>query len=307
MNHRSAYVLLLLTTVLWGGNAIAGKWAAGHISPMTLVFLRWVVATAIMLPLGWRTFIQDWPLVRRHIVLLTLLGAGGFTLFNAIFYVALNYTTAINVSIEQAGMPILIIVGNFLFFRLRAGWMQLVGVVLTVGGVVLTASHGDPRQLLKLDLNFGDAIMLIAIVLYSGYSIALRLKPPIQWQTLMLVLCAAALVTSIPFLAWETAAGKAVFPDTTGWAIVLYTALGASVISQAAYIRGNELIGANRAGLFINLVPIFGTLFSILLLGETFHGYHAVALALVFGGIWLAEHGGRRHAAAIQANKTQIR
>ncbi|TIT45726.1 MAG: EamA family transporter, partial [Mesorhizobium sp.] len=96
------------------------------------------------------------------------LGASGFTLFNTIFYTALNYTTAINVSIEQAAMPILIMTANFVFFRLRVNWAQIAGVVLTIFGVILTACHGDPRRLLTLELNFGDAIMLVAVVLYSG-------------------------------------------------------------------------------------------------------------------------------------------
>lgn len=296
--HSKAYALLLLTTLLWGGNAVAGKLAVGQVSPMLLVFFRWVLAVSILLPFTVPKLRQDWPVVRRNLPLLAALGACGFALFNIIFYVALNYTTAINVSIEQAGMPILIIVANFLFFGTRAGWLQLIGVVLTVGGVVLTASHGSPEQLLKLGVNFGDAIMLVAVVLYSGYSVALRLKPALHWQSLMLVMAISALITSVPFALWEVASGKAQFPTLAGWAITLYTALCASVISQVAYIRGNELIGANRAGLFINLVPIFGTLLSILLLGEDFHFYHALALALVFGGIWLAEHGSRRLAAA---------
>lgn len=292
--HRKAYVLLLLTTLLWGGNAVAGKLAVGHVSPMTLVFFRWAMAVVILLPIGGRAFVEDWPVIRRHLLLLLILGACGFSLFNVIFYAALNYTTAINVSIEQASMPILIIVANFLFFRLRIGWLQALGVLLTIVGVILTASHGDPTLLLKLNLNFGDAIMLIAVVLYSGYSVGLRLKPALQWQSLMLALSIAALLVSVPFFIWEVASGTAIFPDGQGWAITLYTALGASVISQVTYIRGIELIGANRAGLFINLVPIFGTLLSILILGEDFHLYHAIALALVFGGIWLAEHGSWR-------------
>ncbi|TIT52932.1 MAG: DMT family transporter, partial [Mesorhizobium sp.] len=169
--HRTAYLFLLLTTLLWGGNSVAGKLAVDHISPMTLVFLRWVLAVLIMLPIGWRTLHEDWPVVRRHWLLLGGLGACGFTFFNAIFYTALNYTTAINVSIEQAAII----------------------------GVALTASHGDLRQLLKLDLNFGDAIMLGAVLCYSFYSVGLRLKPAIRWQSLMLALSIAALATSLPF------------------------------------------------------------------------------------------------------------
>ncbi|BAB50671.1 DMT family transporter [Mesorhizobium japonicum] len=294
--HRHAYLLLLLTTLLWGGNSVAGKLAVDHVSPMMLVFLRWVLAVAILLPIGWRSIQQDWPVVRRHWLILAALGASGFTLFNVIFYTALNYTTAINVSIEQAAMPILIMTANFVFFRLRVNWAQIAGVVLTIAGVILTACHGDPRRLLTLELNFGDAIMLVAVVLYSGYSVGLRLKPALRWQSLMLTMSIAALITSLPFLLWEVAAGTVVVPDARGWTVIVYTAIGASVVSQITYIRGNELIGANRAGLFINLVPIFGTLLSVLIVGETFQLYQALALVLVLGGIGLAEHSGRKMA-----------
>ncbi|MER8471942.1 DMT family transporter [Mesorhizobium sp. M0306] len=296
--HRAAYLFLLFTTLLWGGNSVAGKLAVGHISPMTLVFLRWLLAVLILLPIGWGTLRQDWPVVRRHWLLLGGLGACGFAFFNTIFYTALNYTTAINVSIEQAAIPIVIIIANFVFFRLRVNGVQVIGVVLTIAGVAVTASHGDPRQLLRLDLNFGDAIMLVAVLCYSFYSVGLRLKPVIRWQSLMLALSVAALITSLPFFLWEIAAGKVIVPDTRGWAVAFYTAIGASVISQIFYIRGNELIGANRAGLFINLVPIFGTLLSVLIVGETFQLYQALALALVLGGISLAEYSGRKMAAS---------
>lgn len=292
--HRAAYLLLLSTMLLWGGNSVAGKLAVGHVSPMTLVFLRWVMAVLILLPIGWRTLREDWPEVRRHWKLLASLGACGFTIFNVIFYTALNYTTAINVSIEQAAIPIVIILANFVLFRLRVRLLQIVGVVLTIVGVALTASHGDLSQLLKLDLNFGDAIMLVAVLCYSLYSVGLRLKPAIRWQSFMLVLSIAALLISLPFVIWEIAAGRAIMPDARGWALTLYTALGASVVSQVLYIKGNELIGANRAGLFINLVPIFGTLLSVLIVGEQFQPYQAFALALVLGGIALAEYSGSR-------------
>ncbi|AZO73278.1 MULTISPECIES: DMT family transporter [unclassified Mesorhizobium] len=298
--HRAAYLFLLATMLLWGGNSVAGKLAVGHVSPMTLVFLRWVLAVLIMLPVGWRAFREDWPELRRHWRLIAGLGACGFTIFNVIFYTALNHTTAINVSILQAAIPIVIILANFALFRLHVQRLQIVGVALTIVGVAIIASHGDLSQLLRLDLNFGDAIMLVAVLCYSLYSVGLRLKPAIRWQSLMLALSLAALLTSLPFFVWEVAAGRVIAPDARGWTVAFYTALGASVVSQIFYIRGNELIGANRAGLFINLVPIFGTLLSVLIVGEQFQLYQGLALALVLGGIALAEYSGRR--AILQAS-----
>lgn len=300
--HRAAYLFLIFTMLFWGGNAVAGKLAVGHVSPMLLTTLRWGVALLMLLAIGWRQFALDWPEVRRNLLLLSILGAIGFSGFNLLFYCALLFTSAINTSIEQAGMPMLIFFANFILFRLAATWAQILGFILSIAGIVLTASHGDPAALLALDVNFGDALMLAAVLLYSAYSVALRLKPNIHWKSLMIALSAAAVVTSVPFAIAEFAYGAGIAPDAQGWAVVAYTAVFPSLVSQVFYIRGVELIGANRAGLFINLVPIFGTLLSIVILGEAFHPYHALALALVLGGIWLAEHSGRKMAA--MANPT---
>ena len=296
--HRQAYVLLLLTTLFWGANAIAGKLAIGHISPMLLTTLRWAMALAIMAVIGWPQLRHDWPVVRRHLPLLALLGAVGFSLFNAAMYSALTYTSAINVSIEQAGLPMVIFLANFLLFSMRVSWAQMLGFALSLVGIALTASHGDLTRLAQLDVNLGDALMMLALLFYGGYTVALRYRPPIGWQSMMLVMSASALLTSLPFAGWEVATDRAVWPDLTGWMVAAFTAVFPSILSQSFYIRGVQLIGPNRAGLFINLVPIFGTLLAILFLGEAFHSYHAIAIVLVLGGIWLAEHSGRRMAAS---------
>jgi drug/metabolite transporter (DMT)-like permease len=296
--HRQAYLLLLLTTLFWGGNAIAGKLAVGHISPMLLTAARWGIAVVILWLLGRRHFARDWPAIRARLPLLAALGAFGFSIFNIALYSALNYTSAINVSIEQAAIPMLIFILNFLLFRLSASAGQIVGFLLSVAGVALTASHGEPRRLLLLDVNLGDALMLIGVVVYSGYTVALRRKPDIHWQSLMIVLTGAAFVATLPFVVAEFAYGAGMLPDGRGWAIVAYTAIFPSILSQIFYIRGVEMIGGNRAGLFINLVPVFGTVLSIIILGEDFHIYHAIAMAMVMGGIWLAEASGRKAAKA---------
>ncbi|MEP9386100.1 DMT family transporter [Mesorhizobium sp. KR9-304] len=295
--HKTAYPLLLLTTLFWGGNAVAGKLAVGHISPMLLTTARWGFALVLLCLIGWSRLASDWPTVQRNALYLIVLGAFGFTAFNVALYSAVVYTSAINVSIEQAAIPMLIFLANFLLFRLRATWAQIVGFVVSIAGVALTACHGDPARLLALDLNFGDVLMLVAVAAYAGYTVALRFKPDIHWQTLMIAMTAGAFITSLPFAVAELATGAAIPPDARGWSVVVYTTIFPSILAQLFFVKGVELIGANRAGLFVNLVPVFGTLMSVLLLGEDFYLYHAVALMLVLGGIWLAETSGRRAAA----------
>lgn len=295
--HRTAYFLLLLTALAWGANAVAGKLAVGHISPMLLTSIRWGMAFVIMASIGAGKLRQEWPRVRPHLLYLVLQGAVGFSVFNALMYSALLFTSAINVAIEQAGMPMIIFVANFLLFAMRVSWAQILGFALSLVGIALTASHGDIARLAALDVNLGDALMMLAVLLYGAYTVALRYKPAISWQSMMLMLSASAFVTSLPFTVWEIAADRVVWPDARGWTIGAFTAVIPSVLAQVFYMRGVELIGSNRAGLFINLVPIFGTLLALIFLGEEFHLYHAIAIVLVLGGIWLAEHSGRKMAA----------
>lgn len=294
---RNAYVLLLLTMLMWGGNAVAGKMAVGHISPMVLTTFRWLGAVALMLAIGIPQLRRDWHVVRPRLLYLFLLGAAGFTLFNAAMYTALTFTTVINVSIEQAGMPMFIFIANFVLYRIGVSAGQVIGFSLSMVGVALTATHGNLLTLSEQQINSGDLLMLAAVLLYAGYTIALRYKPAIHWKSLMSVMAVAAALTSLPFMAWEVATGAAIWPDMRGWGIILYVAIFPSVVSQLFYVRAVDLIGANRAGLFINLVPIFGTILSIAILGEDLEMYHIAALVMVLGGIWLAENSGRKRAA----------
>jgi len=288
-----AYLFLIITSLSWGGNAVAGKLAVGHISPMVLTSIRWGLAFAILLTFALPQVRRDIKVIRANLPLLIGYGMCGFTFFNILLYSALEYTTAINVAIEQAGMPMVIFLANFILFRIKVTPAQILGFALTLAGVAITASSGSLARLIGLELNQGDALMLLAVLCYGGYTVALRYKPQLHWQSMITVMAGAAFVTSLPFSTYELASGSAILPDTTGWLVAAFTAVFPSLVAQVLFIRGNEIIGSNRAGIFINLVPIFGTLLSVMILGEMLHLYHVVALGLVLGGIWLSERGKR--------------
>ena len=289
--HKKAYLSLVIATLAWGGNAVAGKLAVGHVSPMMLTFWRWFFAVAIIFAISVPQFIKDWPVVRKNLPILLFLGVVGYVVFNAALYTAVNYTTAINVTVEQAVIPMLIFVINFALFRMKVSWAQILGFTLTLLGGIITAIHGDLSALVTLTVNFGDAIMMIAVVAYAVYTVALRWRPKIDWRTLMAVPAFFAMVFSLPLVFWEYSADRLIWPDAEGWVVVLYTGIFASLIAQVLYIKGVEEIGANRAGLFINLVPVFGTLLSVAIIGESLQLFHVVALALALGGIAIAEWG----------------
>ncbi|OCP22101.1 MULTISPECIES: DMT family transporter [unclassified Ensifer] len=294
MNSR-AYFYLCVTALFWGGNSVAGKMAVGHVSPMMLTTLRWVFALLVILVLMTPQIRRDWEKIKQHWLQLLAYGAIGFTTFNALLYSALKYTSAINAVILQAGIPMLIFLFNFMLFRTRASIAQVIGFTVTLVGVLITAAHGDIASLLQLEFNFGDALMIAACIVYAAYTVALRWKPAMHWQSFIAAPAFGALLSAVPLLFWEIGNGTAIVPDMTGWIIVLYAAIFPSLMSQVLYVRGVEMIGANRAGLFINAIPVFGTLLSVMLVGETFHTFHFIALLLVLGGIAIAEKGRPKH------------
>ncbi len=289
--HIRAYLYLTITTAFWAGNAVMGKFAVGHISPLTLSLFRWSLAFIVILAISLPQLKADWPQIRKAWPLMLAYGVLGFALFNAFLYSALQYTSAINCAIEQGGIPGIIFIANYLLFRTKVSLAQIIGFSLTLAGVAVTASHGSLSSLMRLEFNFGDGLMMLAVLSYAIYTVALRYKPQVHWKTQMAVPALGALMACIPLAFFEWRQGAMILPDHIGWAAVIFTAIFPSLISQVLFVRGVELIGPNRAGLFINAVPVFGTLLSIVTLGESFHLFHLAAMALVLFGIAIAEKG----------------
>ncbi len=285
------YVLLALTALFWAGNAVAGRFAVGEISPFVLTFLRWLIVAGVVIAFVRADLAAAWPTLKCRLGYLFAMGVVGFTAFNTLFYIAAHSTTAINIGILQGAMPVLVMLGVYLVFGTRILPVQAVGVALTLVGVVIVAAAGDMARLLQLTFREGDLLMLLAILLYAGYAVFLRKKPDVPGLVFFGGLAISALIASLPMVIWEAATGRLAAPTLAGWAIVAYVALFPSFLSQIFFIRGVELLGAGRAGVFVNLVPVFAPLLAVAFLGETLEIYHLTALALVLSGIWLAERG----------------
>jgi drug/metabolite transporter (DMT)-like permease len=289
--YDNAYLLLTITTLCWAGNAIASKLAVGDVSPMALVCLRWIIGCVALWLITRRQFAADLPVLAANWKIVLLMGALGFTAFNALFYVAAHHTTAVNLTIIQGAIPVFTMIGALLVFGTPIRALQVVGILVTMLGIVLTATHGDIGKLLSLTLNIGDLFMLACCFLYAGYALALKRRPAVSGAGFLTAMSFVAFLTSIPLLGWEMATGRVQWPTPEGWLIVAYVAFFPSLIAQFFFMRGVELIGPGRAGLFINLVPVFGSIMAVAILGEPFGLHHLIALALVLGGIWLAERG----------------
>ncbi|WP_261845025.1 DMT family transporter [Aliamphritea ceti] len=291
----SPYLLLALAPLFWGGNAVVGKLAITEWNAIEFTFLRWVFAVALIGFMARAHLKKDWPAIRENWWKLALMGGFGFVGFNLCLYGALHYTSAINVSIEQAAIPVVIMLLNRVLFSQQVFGLQVLGVVIATIGVIITVTQGNPAMLLNEGLNRGDAIMIIAIVFYSAYSVSLRWRPEIHDLSFIFSLAVVSLTVLLPLIAWNAQSRGLPEINADNVLLIIYVAIFPSFLAQLFYAKGVARIGANRGGIFINLVPIFGALLAVLVLGEEFKIYHLVGLTLVLAGIGLAEWIVRQH------------
>lgn len=284
----NAPLLLIVTTFFWGGNVVAGKLAVGDVSPLLLTFLRWFISGTVLYAISRHEIAKQWAAVKPRLLYVIVMAVIGFTAFNSMYYTAAAYTSGINIAIIQGSTPVIVLIGAALLGA-PLKLAQIAGILLTLVGVCFVASKGDIGNLLGLKFNVGDLLLLTASILYAGYTLALRRRPPMPALVFFFFLAFASAITSIPGVIWEYTSGHLIWPDFTGAIIVLYVGLFPSLLCQVFYIRALEIAGPARASAYYNLVPIFGTFLSIALLGERFYVSDAIALGLVVAGILLAE------------------
>ena len=272
----------------WAGNTIAGRMSTGEMSPMVVVFLRWLIISIFLIFFLNKKLISSLKAIRGKFIWLCLMGSLGLTGFNALFYIAAQNTTAINLGIIQGIMPAIILVGSVIIFKEVVNITKVAGLIIAFFGVLVVVSQGDYERVILLSFNYGDLVMLCACFFYSGFTLGLKNKPVIDPIVLMTYFSLSALIFSIPLLIIEYYLGLNQVPATsTAWLTILYIAFVPSFLAQIFFIRGVELVGASKAGLFINFLPIFAAILGVLLLGERLFVYHIISLFIVLLGVYL--------------------
>jgi drug/metabolite transporter (DMT)-like permease len=284
-----AWILLIFSMAVWGANGTAARLATNAISPMLLVFLRWGLVCAILFACVGREVWASLPILLADWRRLLLVGFTGFTGFNTLYYLAAYATTAVNMTVLQGVTPPLVLVGAVIFQGVRIRPLQLIGLIVSFLGIGIIATHGELSRVSSLSFNIGDLAMLAACVLYAVYTLALRDRPKVPPLVFFAAIAVAACVSSVPLAVAEIATGHSYWPGWQGWLILLFVAFGPSFTAQITYMRAITLIGPSRAGVFNNLVPVFGALFAVILLGEPVALYQGAALVLGIGGVYLAE------------------
>ncbi len=281
----SPYLLLTLVALFWAGNAIVGRAARDLVPPFTLAFARWSGALLLVAPFAWRPLIADWGVVRAHWRILLLLGLLGVAAFNALLYSGLHFTTATNAVLIQASIPPLIAVVVFALFRQATSGPQIGAMLLSTTGVVIVVCRGDPHVLLHLKIGLGDALILTASASWAFYSALLRKRPALHPLSFLAFTFAIGVAVMGPLSLMELAAGRSVVWGAPAMGALIYVAVFPSVVAYLLFTRGVDLVGAARAGQFINLMPLFGAGLAVLLLGEPLRGFHLLGGGLIVAGI----------------------
>jgi drug/metabolite transporter (DMT)-like permease len=284
------YVLLAFASLCWSGNHIIGRAIAGHVPPLGISTVRWAIPALVLWPIARSHLRRDWPELKPHWRLMLWLGLTGGALFSALQYVGLQYTTALNVSVLNSLTPVFIILAGTLMFRDRIAIIQVLGIATSLIGVLIIVARGSFATLAQLAFNWGDLIIVFNMAVFGIYSAYLRLRPQIHWLSFMFMLAAISAIGTMPFFLWESLSGFVFQPTLLTAFAVIYVSIFPSLLAFAAWNRGVELIGANRAGPFMHIIPIYSALLASTLLGESLAIYHVVGFFIILTGVWLATH-----------------
>jgi drug/metabolite transporter (DMT)-like permease len=282
------YLLLALASLFWSGNHVIGRAAAHDVPPFGIATLRWALPALFLYPFARQHLARDWPLIKRHWGILVLLSLTGGSLFSGFQYLGLHYTTALNVSVLNSFGPALIAAVAAVLFRDRLLPVQMVGIATSFLGVLIIIMKLDAGVAASLQFNIGDLLILFNMLLWAIYSAYLRLVPRIHWLSFTCVLGAVAALGSAPVMVWEYIVGWRFEPTALTAFTILYVAIFPSVLAYAAWSRGVELIGGNRAGPFLHLIPLYSALLAYTFLGEQLMAYHLLGFALILCGVYFA-------------------
>ncbi len=284
-----AYLLLCVSALAWAGNFIVARYVHDQVTPITLSYGRWGLALVILLPFTLKQVFRQRELVRAHLKLFALLGLTGMALFHSFVYAALESTGAINAALILSLTPVFIVLLSWILDKEPIASAQATGIGLSLLGAVVLITRGDAAAIRAMDFNRGDLWMLAAVPNWALYSVLLRRRPAaVQSMVLLTVTIAAGLAFLTPALILELVRGSDFRLGKETVAGIVYVALFASVIAYICWNRGVSVVGANRAGLFMHLVPAFSALLAIALLGESLLLHHALGIGLIISGIYLA-------------------
>lgn len=282
------YLLLSLCSLFWAGNIVLGRFVSSSFPPMALSFLRWAFACLITLPFAWQALRADWPVIGRNLPLLAFLSLTGLAGYNALAYLGLQSTQALNALLIQSSGPLFVAMWSLILLGIRITWSQAAGIAISLTGVLTILSRGDPFALTSIHLNTGDLFFTLALIIFGIYSVLSTKRPNITPLAFFCFLSGFGALLLIPAVAIEIASGKTPAVTLDNGLALAYVAIFPSTLAYLFFNRGVEMIGANRASPFFHLMPVFGSILAIIFLGERPQPFHGVGYALVLAGVFIA-------------------
>lgn len=282
------YLLLILAVLFWSGNFIVGRGIHNEIPPMTLAFWRWAIALLIILPFSLRPILRQKDLIRRNWKILTFLAILSVTNFSMFIYMALKSSTVTNAVLINSMIPIFIVIVSWMGFKERITLRQAVGIVISLTGLMFIITKGNLSTLIAVRFGKGDMWTISAGISWALYSALLR-KCPVELDSLSFL--TATIIIGIffifPFYIWEIGTGKTMNFTHASIGSIIYVALFASVLAYTFWNKAIQIIGANKTGVFIHLMPVFSIILAMIFLDEKLRGYHIKGTILIFSGIFL--------------------
>ena len=289
---QNPHLLLTLTALFWAGHWIVARAVIPYATPAGMAFWRWVAAIALLAPFAGPALAREWPGIRRAWRPIVFFGTCGTVLYNSIGYVGIQSSTATNAVLFQSVTPAIIPLFGWLLFRERIRSRTAAGLALSFFGVVALVARLDIQNLLRVNLNPGDLWLLANTALWALYTACMRWMPRgIDALALMLAVMLAGMITGIPVYLLDLArhAGPTFEPNPGALLGILYLAAFPSILCYVMWNRAVARVGPAKAGAYLHLIPISGALMAVLFLGESVQLHHAVGLALILGGVWLAQ------------------
>ena len=293
INNKSiylAFLLLIASSLFWSGNFFTGKIASFYdLSPFKLSFLRWSLAFLLLLPFTFRKIIFDLSKYKKNLPYLIITSILGVTIFNSFTYLSLQTSMVINSSIMTSITPLLIIFFSWIIFKTQTNFMQFFGIILSIIGVLLIISKANLNNLINLDFTIGDLWMLAAVFSWGLYSVLLKkIDSTLSQLATLEVMIFIGLIFIFPFYFFESLNNSFLPKDSNEILMITYVAIFASITSFFAWNKGVSIVGANKASLFLHLIPVFSSMWAILFLGEIFSFFHLLGTVFIIFGIVLS-------------------
>ena len=285
-----AYLLLVLAALFWSGNFIVGKFATlFQVPPLTLNVFRWISVWLILIPFTYKEIFNNLPYIKKNWLVISFMGVITISTFNSVVYFALNYTQVVNAVLMLAAIPAATIVLSSLMNIERTNIFQIIGLLLSIIGIGSIISNGDIQKIISLNFNKGDLWMLVCVITWSLYSTLLK-KHNFKFSQFALIqlMVTVGIIFLIPQFFYEKSIGLEINFNKAFFLILFYVVVFPAIAAYYCWQKGIEIIGPNRATMFIQLMPLFSAVMAIIIFNENFELYHFAGAAFIVSGIYLS-------------------